>query len=1106
MTLKKGLGKKLKEWSSILDTENMYVNQSITAILTDQDGKSHPSTASNIDQFLEQCPSNARVVVYAEAGMGKSTVLCHIARSWLDGNPRLAERFAYVFLIPLRLVRGHILIDVICQDLGLLPQDYRDTLGRILKTPNRVLFLLDSYEELSYDIDDINRLIRRDAHSGKSVMVVVTSRPGSGLGKVIGSLNDYSTVDLKDFTDKEIERYIKTYPAEANEKERFVSIAENFDKDFLKRPINLSLVCYLCKTRHFGNTGVRGQRLSQTKLFNEIVKHILNVYLRKKKFRVDRELDALTLLGSKDRKLDLAKPMLRDICRMCYQARRRNDQLLQPQNREDFIEFGLFVPGNDETSVAVPHLLIMEFFAAVHLVGNKEAWTELFEEVDEKCGKGEPRHSLEDVVRKLGLENVIKFVVGLSPDVAQELHSMFVIKRRKTTGISLSDFIYFTGSFELCYCYQSDYSYQLQLLQESEVKSAMAEALCNAPVITDFKSDDYVKNSGADQLLDVFTVEQSHQFLAKAYGCETKSNSVRGVTMCRTNTVPHEDFLCDSYVVRYLQKFRCTALKMGEVMVVRDSDISLDLLTQLTSAVSEKLSIRDCRLLCAEDGQHIYRLLQTMPAPTLRQIEMELNNSELCVDVLRLLISAVSEKLSIHCCRLLCAESSEHIYRQLQTMPAPTPRQIEMELINSELCVDVLRLLISAVSEKLSIHYCRLLYAESSEHIYRLLQTMPAPTLRQIEVKLNNSELSVDVLRLLISAVSERLSIHYCRLLCAESSEHVYRLLQTMPAPTPRQIEVKLNNSELSVDVLRLLISTVSERLSIHYCRLLCAESGEHIYRLLQTMPAPTLRQIEVKLNNSELSVDVLRLLISAVSEELSIWGCRSQCAESAEHFQRLLQPMPAPAPRQIKMELKESELSLDILRLLISAVNEKLSIDNCRSPCEESSEHIYRLLQTMPLSTLRETIIIDSELSVNVLRLLISPVSEKLSIRKCKLPYAESGEHINRLLQLMPAPTLRQIFIESSQLSVDLLRLLISAVSEKLSIVGGRLLCAESGEHIQRLLQLKPASTLREISKDESELSVNILRLVPLAVSKKLSIWEIDCCVERGGSTSKNC
>ena len=65
----------------------------------------------------------------------------------------------------------------------------------------------------------------------------------------------------------------------------------------------------------------------------------------------------------------------------------------------------------------------MEFFAAVCLVGNKEAWTELFEEIDGKCVKSETRPVLQDVVRELGLENVTKVVVGYH----QMVHNSYTV-------------------------------------------------------------------------------------------------------------------------------------------------------------------------------------------------------------------------------------------------------------------------------------------------------------------------------------------------------------------------------------------------------------------------------------------------------------------------------------------------------------------------------------------------------------------------------------------------------------------------------------------------------------------------------------------------------
>ena len=185
----------------------------------------------------------------------------------------------------------------------------------------------------------------------------------------------------------------------------------------------------------------------------------------------------------------------------------------------------------------------------------------------------------------------------------------------------------------------------------------------------------------------------------------------------------------------------------------------------------------------------------------------------------------------------MCREQGAH--KHTAAVNASTNTTSDSGYLDSELPPDVLRLLISAVSEKLSIRNCKLLCAESREHINTLLQSMPAPTLREIDISCR--ELPPDVLQLLISAVSEKLSIRYCKLLCAESREHINTLLQSMPAPTLPQMWI--SGSELPPDVLRLLISAVSEKLFIRNCKLLCAESREHINTLLQSMPAPTLPQ-----------------------------------------------------------------------------------------------------------------------------------------------------------------------------------------------------------------------------------------------------------------------
>ena len=248
----------------------------------------------------------------------------------------------------------------------------------------------------------------------------------------------------------------------------------------------------------------------------------------------------------------------------------------------------------------------------MYLVRNQSAWKALFVEIERECYGSNSRHYLGDVLRTMGLENVVRFIVGLSASHGQELCRLFVVKQQ---------------NFKSTYgnCRQSVYSYELTLLQElcddDFVKSSMAEALINAPVITVSGDHDYVSNSGAEHLVDMVNPKESRHFLAKAYGCEVRNLSSQ-VTMSRAND--DESFVCDSFVVRCLQKFHCTALRLGESMTVVHSDIPVDLLPMLTSGVSRYLYIRDCKLLPGGDVGGGGVADQTQPVAP--KVEVKLRN------------------------------------------------------------------------------------------------------------------------------------------------------------------------------------------------------------------------------------------------------------------------------------------------------------------------------------------------------------------------------------------------------------------------------------------------------------------------------------------------
>ena len=654
--LKKTLRKKLIAWSSSLDAghRDVYINLPITEV--DPGKESKRLSASNVDDILQQTSRSGLTVICGEAGTGKTTVLHHIAQCWLDiqskmdlEHPSWLRKYDYVFLIPLRMARSHTIVDIICKDLKLVSEDFTDTLQRELEDSHScVLFLLDSFEELHHKTPDINRLINIE---DSNKCVVVTSRPGSELDVVIEDATPHIKVQLNDLNEENVKSYIEKYSSTTGKSEgQFPLVAEKLGIKFLKRPINLSLVCYLYMAT--GTTNIGQKQMTQTKLFNEMLKHILHEYL-KKRHKKDIVFEPLALLDCQDRELGSATAMFQTICQMCYVALREKRQWLNTPNIAALMDFGLFTQGPDVDSVVLPHLLFLEYFAALHLVANQAALAEHLGELRRQRESAPVTQCLSDIVTPLGLENVIKFVVGLSPQVGRELCRLFVIKQQHMWN----DF------------HQSVYSYELELLQEctdNSVKSVMAEALLNAPLITvSGRHFHVINNSGAEQLLNLFSVVQSRQFLSRAYDC-VEMNLADQKTMCRYNTETGKSYICDSYVVSYLQQLHCTAVKMGKTMAVTNTELPVDSLPLLISGVSEELFIHDCTVRGGESGEHLRKLQQS--TPTLPKITLE-GCKEVPVDALLLLMSGVSEELVIVNCTVPGAESGEHIHGLLQSTP-----------------------------------------------------------------------------------------------------------------------------------------------------------------------------------------------------------------------------------------------------------------------------------------------------------------------------------------------------------------------------------------------------------------------------------------------------
>ncbi|XP_054421658.1 NLR family CARD domain-containing protein 4 [Pteronotus mesoamericanus] len=134
-------------------------------------------------------------IIEGESGKGKSTLLQRITTLWASGECRALTKFKLVFFLRLSRAQGG-LFETLCDQLVDIP----DTIGKqtfmamLLKLRQRVLFLLDGYNEFkAQNCPEIEALIKEN-HRFKNMVIVTTTteclRHVRQFGAVIAEVGD----------------------------------------------------------------------------------------------------------------------------------------------------------------------------------------------------------------------------------------------------------------------------------------------------------------------------------------------------------------------------------------------------------------------------------------------------------------------------------------------------------------------------------------------------------------------------------------------------------------------------------------------------------------------------------------------------------------------------------------------------------------------------------------------------------------------------------------------------------------------------------------------------------------------------------------------------
>ena len=385
-----------------------------------------------------------KVLIRGRAGVGKSTLVKHIASEWAAGK-LWKDVFSHVFVITLREQPQDTkltLRQMLLGRLPLSPVEEEAAFEEICSNPKRLLILGDGLDEISYYHTSRSLASDRDAPTNLSLLlasilgncmlhgatIVMTTRPTHLLRmKSFGR-----TVELYGFPRDSIMKYVSMFSAENEQLEQFIRKTFEENKNLLTYsyiPIQTKFVCETLKDVH-----------AQTKKGEvPVIRTITQLYLQatinmarkihpRLKFEEVELEDVLKVVTEPFRKYAaLAKQCVMSIpLRIIFFEEHMEEVGLCVDNPDD-MECGVMTRANkrDERAPTMTkscwsfnHLTLQEYFSAISLLqGSAEDRDEL----------------LEDEYSVHQQEIVIMFLLGLAGDS----HNYWYTKQLLSSEVTL---------------------------------------------------------------------------------------------------------------------------------------------------------------------------------------------------------------------------------------------------------------------------------------------------------------------------------------------------------------------------------------------------------------------------------------------------------------------------------------------------------------------------------------------------------------------------------------------------------------------------------------------------------------------------------------------
>ena len=413
------------------------------------------------------------MIITADGGMGKSTVVSHITRAWGSDHPNM-KKYGFVFLTPQRLINNHTedLDRIICCDLKLLKTSSMAKFRNLVRSSShKCLFLVDGFDELDIAAKQNTTIIKliRGEIARKST-VVVTTRPHSAdeVLKVLG--NTYTDVRIEGLSDETVMDRAHSILTETKlhstlNQSTIGSITDYLPIELLRMPLLLNIATYVwkCQINDIHDKVTVRKFSSMTDIFNCIWGIMIGIKEEKKQktgnvnfYRSieDSNIPSCTWY------------LLRSLAAMSFECLGRRELIISAETLDKYrlnaVNCGqigfLHISSGPNPHGSFVHNLFMEHCAGFFIANDDDALKAVLEKITKE-------HTT--LSKSLGLySNALVFAVGIKPEILERLsRCKFLIPMVKITQSANAEM---------------DLSLETQLLQEAsddKVRRSFCETL-----------------------------------------------------------------------------------------------------------------------------------------------------------------------------------------------------------------------------------------------------------------------------------------------------------------------------------------------------------------------------------------------------------------------------------------------------------------------------------------------------------------------------------------------------------------------------------------------------------------------------------------------------